>query len=77
MPGASRTPEQARHDRAAAIDALRGEVGRLQRAIKDAADAVDRAPTSETRLSRERQLATLERQLDQTQRELARYQARV
>ncbi|HEU5432595.1 MAG TPA: hypothetical protein VFU81_13090 [Thermomicrobiales bacterium] len=72
-----RTPEQIRQDRADTMEALRGEVRQLQQAIKDASDALDHALPGEARQGQQRQLAALERQLDQTQRELARYQARV
>ena len=76
-PRASRTPDQIRQDRADTMEALRLEVRQLQQAIKDASDALERMLPSEARLNQQRQLAALERQLDQTQQELAKYQARV
>jgi hypothetical protein len=76
-PMAAQTPEQARQERAATIAALWVEVRRLQQAIKEASDASDHLRPGEARQRQAQQLAALERQLAQTQQELARYQARV
>jgi hypothetical protein len=76
-PRTARTPEQIRQDRVDTMEALRLEVRQLQQAIKDASDALERTLPNEARLNQQRQLAALERQLDQTQQELAKYQARV
>ncbi len=72
-----RTPDQIRQHRAETIESLRGEARQLQQAIKDASDDLDRLLPGDERLAQQRRLAVLERDLDQTQRELARYQARV
>ena len=78
------TPEQAERvagrawqDRAGTIGDLRVEIRRLQQDIKDVSDALDSGPTGEARTANEGRLASLHRQLDQKQRELARFQARV
>jgi hypothetical protein len=52
-------------------------VRQLQQAIKEATDALDHQLPGEARQRQAQQLAALERQLAQTQQELARYQARV
>jgi hypothetical protein len=74
---APRTPDQIRQHRSDTIESLRGEARRLQQAIKDVSDDLDRLSPGDERLAQQRRLALLERDLDQTQRELARYQARV
>ena len=74
---AQRTAALARHDRADTIAELRGAVRRLQQEIKDASDELEGCPEGEMRTGREERLAAIERRLDQAQRELARYQARV
>ena len=72
-----RTAAQARQDRAGTIGDLRGEIRRLQQDIKDVSDALDGELRGEARAAHEGQLASLHRQLDQTQRELNRLHARV
>ena len=82
-PRAAPTPEQARRaagearqDRAGTVDDLRSEIRRLQQDIKDASDALDGLAGAE-RAAQERRLAALHGDLERTQRELDRFQARV
>ena len=74
---AERAAGQARQDRAGTIDDLRVEIRRLQQDIKDVSDALASGPAGDVRAAHEGRLASLHRQLDQKQRELARLQARV
>ena len=74
---AQRAAAQARHDRAEAVGALRREIRALQQGITDASEALDGGLAGAERAAQEGRLAALERELDQKQRELARFQARV
>lgn len=69
--------EQVRHDRAGAIDELRSEVRRLQQGIKDVSDSLGSDITGDQRTAQEARLASLQRDLEQKQRELSRIQGRV
>ena len=73
---AQRTATTARHDRADSITALRTEIRRLQQAIKDVSDSLDGLTGGERTVDEER-LVLLQRELEHTQRELNRLQARV
>ena len=68
--------QAARQDRAGSIVALRHEVRRLQQDIKDATDGLD-GLSGEERTVQEGRLAALERRLEDKQRELGGFQARV
>ncbi len=74
---AQRAAEQARQDRAGTIDDLRRDVRRLQQDIKDVSDALESGITGDERTAHEGRLASLQRALEQKQRELARLQGRV
>ena len=74
---ARQAADQARQDRAGSLADLRSEVRRLQQDIKEVSDSLDSDLTGEERSAHEGRLASLESQLDQKQRELARLQARV
>ena len=74
---AERAAARARQDRAGTIGDLRSEIRRLQQDIKDVSDALDGGPTGDARTAQEGRLASLHRQLEERQRELARLQARV
>ena len=83
-PRAAPTPEQARRaagearqDRAGTVDDLRSEIRRLQQDIKDVSDALESGPTGDARSVHTGRLASLHRELDQKQRDLAKLQARV
>ena len=83
-PRAAPTPEQARraagearHDRAGIVDDLRSEIRRLQQDIKDVSDALASGLADDARAVHEGRLASLHRELDRKQRELAGLQARV
>jgi hypothetical protein len=72
-----RAAEQARHDRAASIVELRREVRRLQQEIKDVSDLLDGGIAGHERAVHERRLAAFQQQLERTQADLDRLQARV
>ena len=72
-----RAAETARQDRADSIVELRREVRRLQQDIKDISDTLDSGPTGDERTASERRLASLQRELEQKQRELGGLQGRV
>jgi hypothetical protein len=74
---AQRAAAQARRDRAEAIAALRRDIRALQHGIADVSAALDGGLAGAERAAQEGRLAALERELEQKQRELARFQARV
>ena len=74
---ARRAADQARSDRAETILDLRAEVRRLQQAIKDASDALDRGVADHERAIVAGRLAALGQQLEQKQAELGKLQGRV
>jgi uncharacterized protein YukE len=78
------TPEQAhlvtaksQQERAGTIGDLSSEIRRLQQEIKDVSDALASGLTGDARTAHEGTLASLHRQLDETQRDLAKLQARI
>ena len=71
-----RTTTTCRQDRAGTIVDLRTEVRRLQQEIKDVTDSLD-GLAGDARTAHEGRLASLHRELEQKQRELGGFQARV
>ena len=85
LPSAPATREQAQHavqqareDRSQLLVDLQAQVRRLQQQITDLIDDVDTTPEGDARrATMTAQLARFEDELEQKQRELARYQGRI
>ena len=83
-PKTAPTPEQtdktaatARQDRATSISNLQRDVRRIQQEIKDASDTLAGGLPADERTAATRQLAALERELEQKQRERDKLQGRI
>lgn len=71
------TAQEARQDRADAVISLQKEVRRIQQEITDLSDSLSNGHIPGDRKIGEGKLASLQRELEQKQRDLAKYQARI
>ncbi|MGI8403959.1 MAG: hypothetical protein ACR2OE_04190 [Thermomicrobiales bacterium] len=79
-PRAQRTAQEAREDRAHSVTALQLEVRRLQQEITDISSTVEdnaSGTSARMRTAAEAKLASLHSALEQKQREVAKFQARI
>ncbi len=79
-PRAQRTAQEARENRAHSVTALQLEVRRLQQEITDVSGTLEgnaSGAPGETRTAAEAKLASLHSALEQKQREVGKFQARI
>lgn len=79
-PRAQRSAQEAREDRAQSVTALQLEIRRLQQEITDVSSTLDgktSGVSGEARTVGESKLSSLHSALEQKQREIAKFQARI